>query len=203
MKRYFIILIAIGALASCKGADADIPPIDFTVVPVQTVEEMVARRYDRDNLTYDMRAGRMERYDYRLDDKQNSYEEYTGGFEVLVYTEDGLLETQINADGARHNTVPGQEQWLAYGNVHIQNFMKGEHSLTDTIYWDRERKMIHTDCFIQMYSPQGFMQGYGMESDEKANNAIIRRPFDSYGIDRDSTYFYFDSTNFVGPLQRF
>ena len=42
-----------------------------------------------------------------------------------------------------------------------------------------------------------------MESNEKADNAIIRHPFDSYGIDRDSTYFYFDSVNFVGPLQRF
>ena len=122
---------------------------------------------------------------------------------LLGYSADGLLETQINADGARHNTVTGQEQWLAFGNVHIQNHTKGEHSLTDTIYWDRDAKKIYTDCFIQMYSPQGLMQGYGMESDEKAENAIIRHPFDSYGIDRDSTYFYFDSVNFVGPLQRF
>ena len=203
MKKTFFILGIIGVLASCRGTDADIPPIDFSSVPVQTIEGMVARRYQKANMNYDMRAGRMERYDYVLDGTHYTYELYLGGFEVLGYTEDGLLETQINADEARHDTMAGQEQWLAYGNVHIQNLMKGEHSLTDTIYWDREHKKIYTDCFIQMYSPQGLMQGYGMESDEKADNAIIRHPFDSYGIDRDSTYFYFDSVNFVGPLQRF
>lgn len=203
MKRALFITAIIGVLASCKGADVDIPPLDFTQTPVQTVVGMEALRFQRDALTYDMRAGRMERYEYTVDGVKHSYEIYSGGFEVLGYTPDGLLETQINSDGARHNTVQGDEQWLAYGNVHIQNLMKGEHSLTDTIYWDRERKMIYTDCFIQMYSPQGFMQGYGMESDEKAENAIIRHPFDSYGIDRDSTWFYFDSVNFVGPLQRF
>ncbi|MBR5736445.1 MAG: LPS export ABC transporter periplasmic protein LptC [Bacteroidales bacterium] len=203
MKRFILITIVIGALVSCKGADVDIPPIDFTVTPVQSVEGMVARRFQWGDLTYDMRAGLMERFEYSRNDTLYSYELYSNGFEVLGYTVDGLLETQINADGARHNTVAGQEQWLAFGNVHIQNLMKGEHSLTDTIYWDRDHKRIYTDCFIQMYSPQGLMQGYGMESDEKADNAVIRHPFDSYGIDRDSTYFYFDSVNFVGPLQRF
>lgn len=204
MKRTALIILIIGALASCKGTDVDNPPIDFTVVPVQTVEGMVARRYQRDNLTYDMRAARMERFDYKdADGNMQAYELYSGGFEVLGYTADGLLETQLNSDGARHNTVAGQEQWLAFGNVHIQNHTKGEHTLTDTIYWDRDAKKIYTDCYIEMYSPQGLMQGYGMESDEKAENAIIRHPFDSYGIDRDSTWFYFDSVNFVGPLQRF
>jgi LPS export ABC transporter protein LptC len=203
LKRTFLILILIGVLVSCKDTDVDIPPIDFSQTPVQTVDGMVARRFQWANLTYDMRAGRMERYDYTDNGEQHAYEIYSGGFEMLGYSADGLLETQINADGARHNTIQGQEQWLAYGNVHIQNLIKGEHSLTDTLYWDRDRKMIYTDCFIQMYSPQGLMQGYGMESNEKADNAIIRHPFDSYGIDRDSTWFYFDSVNFVGPLQRF
>ena len=204
MKKTLLILVFIGALASCRGTDADIPPIDFSVTPVQSVEGMVARRFQWANLTYDMRAGRMDRYDYKdTSGVQHTYEIYSGGFEMLGYTADGLLETQINSEGARHNTVVGQEQWLAYGNVHIQNLIKGEHSFTDTLYWDRDRKMIYTDCFIQMYSPQGLMQGYGMESNEKADNAIIRHPFDSYGIDRDSTFFYFDSVNFVGPLQRF
>ena len=204
MKKIILITLIIGALASCKGTDVDNPPIDFSQVPVQTVDGMVARCFQRDNLTYDMRAGLLQRFDYKdTAGVQHSYELYTGGFEVLGYTSDGLLETQINADGARHNTVVGQEQWLAFGNVHIQNHTKGEHSLTDTLYWDRDAKKIYTDCYIEMYSPQGLMQGYGMESDEKAENAIIRHPFDSYGIDRDSTWFYFDSVNFIGPLQRF
>ena len=51
-----------------------------------------------------------------------------------------------------------------------------------------------------MFAPDGFMQSYGMESDEMARNARIERPFDSYGIvSRDSTAIYIDTVNFVGP----
>ena len=45
------------------------------------------------------------------------------------------------------------------------------------------------------------MQGYGMRSDEMGRNAIILKPFDSYGIMReDSTKVRIDSANFIGPL---
>jgi hypothetical protein len=54
-----------------------------------------------------------------------------------------------------------------------------------------------------MYSPKGFMQGYGMESDERARNSIIFRPFNSYGIVvQDSTQVSVDSVNFIGPMQK-
>ena len=60
--------------------------------------------------------------------------------------------------------------------------MKNERLQTDTLYWDREKGSIYTHSLVKMYSPQGFMQGYGMQSDEMARNAQILRPFDSYGI---------------------
>ena len=54
-----------------------------------------------------------------------------------------------------------------------------------------------------MYSPDGFMQGYGMESDQRARNSIIFNPFNSYGIvAQDSTAVLLDSVNFIGPLQK-
>jgi hypothetical protein len=50
-----------------------------------------------------------------------------------------------------------------------------------------------------------FMQGYGMESDEMARNAVIDNPFNSYAIvSRDSTETgYIDTANFIGPLPLF
>jgi hypothetical protein len=49
-----------------------------------------------------------------------------------------------------------------------------------------------------------FMQGYGMESDDMARNAVIEKPFDSYAIvSRDSTEIsYIDTANFIGPRLR-
>jgi hypothetical protein len=54
-----------------------------------------------------------------------------------------------------------------------------------------------------MYSPSGFMQGFGMEADQRARNNIIFNPFNSYGIvAEDSTKVVIDSVNFIGPIQK-
>ena len=53
-----------------------------------------------------------------------------------------------------------------------------------------------------MYSPDGFMQGYGMESDQRARNSIIYNPFNSYGILEQEERVLLDSVNFIGPLQK-
>ena len=47
------------------------------------------------------------------------------------------------------------------------------------------------------------MQGYGMESDQRARNSIIFNPFNSYGfVVQDSTEVVIDSVNFIGPMQK-
>jgi hypothetical protein len=83
----------------------------------------------------------------------------------------------------------------------IRNVIKQERMETDTLYWDQAKHEIFTHCYVKMSSPQGYMQGYGMRSDEMARNAIILKPFDSYGLMKeDSTLVRIDSANFIGPL---
>ena len=129
----------------------------------------------------------MERYD----NDSLSCELFPTGFKVYAYNELGELETQIVSDVAKHTTTKDKdnkvETWEAFGNVVITNIKKNEKLQTDTLYWDREKGSIYTHSLVKMYSPQGFMQGYGMESDEMARNAHILRPFDSYGIIRRDT----------------
>lgn len=83
----------------------------------------------------------------------------------------------------------------------VKNIVKQQTMETDTIYWDRTKKEIFTDCYVRMYSPDGLMQGYGMRSDERARNSIILKPFNNYMIVvQDSTAVSIDSVNFIGPL---
>ena len=122
---------------------------------------------------------------------------------MYSYTGDGLLETIMLSDQARHITFKSSngEEWQAFGNVSIQNIIKRETMETDTIYWDQRVHQIYTDCYIRMYSPDGFMQGYGMRSDDKARNAIIKKPFNSYSVVvKDTTAVLVDSINFIGPF---
>ncbi len=174
--------------------------LDLTKVPLQTVDSMYAVQTGNGMLQMRMEASVMERYS---NDKE-SYELFPRGFSVYAYNNEGLLETHIYSRKAKHTTTENDEKWAAYGDVVILNYLKGERMETDTLYWDRQNKKIFTDCFVKLHSPDGFMQGYGMESDEMARNAEIMRPFDSFGIIRDSTQteVYRDTVNFIGPLPR-
>ena len=145
-----------------------------------------------------MEADLMERYERDT----VSYELFPKGFAVYGYTDNELLETEIVSDKARHlKYKDGREKWEAFGNVVVRNLIKQEVMETDTLYWDQKNEKIFTDCYVRMYSPDGFMQGYGMESDQRARNSIILKPFNSYGIIvQDSTAVLTDSVNFIGPL---
>ena len=171
---------------SCKGEQQG-DPQDLTGAPMQTIVNMNAVQTKNGILQMKMESPLMERYD----NDSLSCELFPDGFKVYAYNELGELETQIVSDVAKHTTTKDKdnkvETWEAFGNVVITNIKKNERLQTDTLYWDREKGSIYTHSLVKMYSPQGFMQGYGMESDEMARNAHILRPFDSYGIIRKDT----------------
>ena len=183
---------------SCKGKLAETDAKLLEETPLQTVDGMFVVHSENGKLQMRMEADIMERYQ----NDSVAYEKFPSGFSVFAYTEEGLLETLIISDNAQHFKFnDGRESWEAFGNVVVKNLIKNEVMETDTLYWDQKNERIYTPCYVKMYSPSGFMQGYGMESDQRARNSIIYRPFNSYGIVvRDSTEVLIDSVNFIGPL---
>ncbi len=185
---------------SCKGGLAEADKLDLSSVPLQTIDNMFAVQTKNGVVVMRIEADLMERYS----NDSTSRETFPKGLAVYGYTDDGLLETTMFSDDAVHETRndnSGDERWAAFGNVVIQNVIKQETMETDTLYWDREKGEIYTDCYVRMSSPDGFMQGYGMRSDEKASNSIILRPFNSFGVVvQDSTLVLVDSVNFIGPF---
>lgn len=188
-------------LFSCKGKIDEADRLDLTAVPLQTIDKMFAVQTKNGVVLMRLEADLMERYE----NDTCSRETFPKGIAVYSYTDEGLLETTIFSDNALHETSKkgGDELWAAFGNVVIQNVIKQETMETDTLYWDRGAGEIHTDCYVRMYSPDGFMQGYGMRSDDKARNSIILRPFNSFGVVvQDSTVVMIDSVNFIGPFPK-
>lgn len=183
---------------SCKGKLAEAESLILEGTPVQTVDNMFIVHSENGKIQLRMEADLMERYERDT----VSYELFPKGFAVYGYTDNELLETEIVSDKARHlKYKDGREKWEAFGNVVVRNLIKQEVMETDTLYWDQKNEKIFTDCYVRMYSPDGFMQGYGMESDQRARNSIILKPFNSYGIIvQDSTAVLTDSVNFIGPL---
>lgn len=188
-------------LFSCKGKIAEADKLDLTSVPLQTIDNMFAVQTKNGVVVMRIEADLMERFE----NDTSSKETFPKGLAVYSYTDEGLLETTVFSDNALHETFKdgGDETWAAFGNVVIQNVIKQETMETDTLYWDRGEGELYTDNYIRMYSPDGFMQGYGMRSDDKARNAIILRPFNSFGVVvQDTTVVMIDSVNFIGPFPK-
>ena len=185
---------------SCKGKLGEAEYLDLEETPVQVVNDMFLQQTENGMVKLRAEAPRMEKYEK---DTLN-YELFPDGFFVYGFDETGKLETEIVSDNARHMKYDdGRETWEAFGNVVVKNLINQEVMETDTLYWDQKNEKIYTHCYVRMYSPDGFMQGYGMESDQRARSTILFKPFNNYAIVvKDSTQVLIDSVNFIGPFQK-
>ena len=183
---------------SCKGKLAETDAVRQGETPFQTVDDMFVVQTENSIISMRASAPLMEKYE----NDSLSYELFPKGISVFGYTEEGMLETEIVADNARHLKYDdGRESWEAFGNVVIKNLINKETMETDTIYWDQKNEKIYTHCYVRMYSPDGFAQGYGMESDQRARDTELFNPFNNYAImGQESTKVVVDSVNFIGPM---
>ena len=185
---------------SCKGKLAEAESLNIDETPVQTVDNMFIVQTKNSEIQMRAEAPRMEKYE----NDSLSYELFPKGFFVYGYDETGKLETEIVADNARHLKYDdGREKWEAFGNVVVKNLINQEVMETDTLYWDQENERMYTHCYVRLYSPDGFIQGYGMEADQRARDNKIFNQFYSYAsIAKDSTQVLIDSVNFIGPFKK-
>lgn len=201
-----IVLASVLALASivlsCRRQLAEADTLDLANTPVQTLENMFTVQTKNGRVEMRVEAPLMETYD----SDSLKIDLFPKGLSMFAYNEDGLLESLIFSDKASHRsykTHSSDDIWSAFGNVVIHNVIKQETMETDTIYWDETKKEIYTDCYVKMYSPDGFLQGYGMRSDDHARNSILRKTFNGYAVTvQDSTRVVIDSVNFIGAFPK-
>lgn len=194
-------IVAIAVLVVSCSRKISMTNADLKDAPVQRVDDMFAVQTKNGVVLMRMEALTMEHYE----NDTLSWDYFPSGLSVYAYKEDGRMESLIISDKAKHTVGKGkrrrEELWSAFGNVVVHNVINRQTMETDTIYWDREKAEIYTDCYVKMYSPDGFMQGYGMRSDDRARNSILLNPFNSYGLAvQDTTKVPVDTINFIGPI---
>lgn len=200
--RYITVAAALAAatvLYSCKSKLSTIDKLDLANTPLQTVDSMYMLQTKNGKIEMRVVTTEMQHFD----NDSTSYDYFPDGIRVYAYTDDEVLESTIRSDEASHITDKNtkEEVWKAFGNVVVKNIVKQQTMESDTIYWNQTEKEIYTDCYVRMYSPDGFIQGYGMRSDERARNAIILKPFNNVAVMvKDTTEVLIDSVNFIGPL---
>lgn len=184
---------------SCKGKLSEAERLNLAETPVQTVDSMFVVQTRNGGIQMRVEADVMERYE----NDTCSYELFPKGLHAFAYTDGDMLETVLHSNNAKHfkSKKSTEEYWSAFGNVVVQNVINQQTLETDTLYWDQANKEIYTDCYVRMFSNDGFLQGFGMRSDEMARNARIFKAFNSdLVVVQDSTKVIIDSVNFIGPL---
>lgn len=185
---------------SCRGGLAEADALNIDETPLQVVTDMFALDSQNGKISMRMESKLMQKFD----NDSTSYDYFPNGFAIYTYLEDGKMEAMIFADKAKHITekrFSDPEVWQAFGNVVIHNVIKHQTIKTDTLYWDKGKNEIWTDCYVVMDSPDGLIQGYGMRSDDRARHAVLYRAFDGYTLtQKDTTVILVDSVNFIGPF---
>ena len=116
---------------SCKGNLSEAEKLDLKTIPIQVVDSMFFVQSENGRLKMRVEAPRMEVYEHDT----LSYDLFPEGIHVFAYSEEGTLETTIDARMARHDKYAGgkKEQWSAFGDVVIKNILKQETMETDTL----------------------------------------------------------------------
>lgn len=189
-------------VVSCGGKLKATGELNSADSPVQIVSDMEIVQTDKGRLQLRVVTPRMERYQ----NDSLEWQLFPVGFTAYFYDESGKLETEIKGENAKH-TKPlkgsASEVWAAYNNVVVSNLINKQIMETDTLYWDQDREKLYTDSYVRITDPKGLMQGYGMESDQRARRSVLHRVFNNYAIiDNDSEAEPVDSVNFIGPFPK-
>ena len=130
MTALVAVAVAIATnVVSCSNKIDEGEIIDINKVPRQVIRNMYAIQSNNGGLAMRLEADLMERF--QNDSTDESYELFPEGFSVYAYNEEGLLETHIYSDIARHTTLKNEEQWVAIGNVVV----RGKSTTMTTALW--------------------------------------------------------------------
>ena len=104
---------------SCQGKLGEAKSLKIDETPVQTVRDMFVVQSENGMMQMRASADLMEKYERDT----LTYELFPEGFAVYAYTDEGLLETEIVADNAKHMKYKdGRETWEAFGTLDAVTF---------------------------------------------------------------------------------
>ena len=141
-------------LLSCDKGIGEAEKLDLSETPMQRINDMFAVQTKNGKIEMRLEAPVMEHYD----DEDESRDLFPEGISVFAYTDEGLLESVIVADNARHVTPKSSgdedEIWEAYGDVILHNVIKQETMELKEKYGDERRSEIALSA--EEFNPEDF-----------------------------------------------
>ncbi len=170
-SRWVALVWSATLLMSCDDTKSTLTAIDDDKnVPTLEIDSLHINYTQSGLMRMTLQAPLMQRF-MLVDEPYNLFPK---GIYVRFYTATNELESEIIADYAYNKEKP-EEFWQAVGNVVVRNLLKEQTLYTDTLYWNRAQKTLHTDAPVKIVTPDGEINGSnGMTSDERFEDYEIR-----------------------------
>ncbi len=157
-----ILALSFLVLAACAKEPQEAPPAAADL-PIQTIYGYHTVETQLGTIRWELFGEKAQRY-------QGDEDLHLFTVKMLFY-EDGKLSATLTSQ--RGSVNENTRDMVAQGNVHIVT-EDGRTLSSETLYWDNERQLIHTDEFFRATDGDQVLTGIGLETDPKMTDLVVK-----------------------------
>lgn len=105
-------------------------------------------------------------------DTEKPWLEFDKGIVIYFYDEWGRVDNKLTANYA--TAVENSTEMTARNNVVVVN-SKGDKLHTEELIWDEKRKVIYSNAFVKISTPNEVIYGNGMTANQEFTDYTIRK----------------------------
>ena len=176
----FFLFIFIMSLQSCEN---DIKTVSqLTIIdslPVETVRDIEVIQSDSGKITFKLTSPELNRYE-----GPDPYMEFPRGFKIIFF--DSAMQIKSQLTGNYGVSYEKRKIMEAKNNVEVINYQRNEKLNTEHLIWDQKQKLIYSDVFVKVTSPDRTIFGEnGLEADERFDSWKLKKAKGEIIVDQD------------------
>lgn len=178
--KSIIIVCSLVMLFSCENSITTIQEItQVDTLPVVSAFNIEYERTDSGYRQIILRSDRMDRFA-----GSDPYTVFPEGFEVTFYDTTGVETSFIKANYGI--TYEKRKYMYARNNVVVKNYDTEEQLNTENLEWDQKRKMIYSNTFVKITTPDKVVYGDSMHAHESFKKRDIYNMRGVFEVEEDT-----------------
>ena len=172
--------ILVVMLSSCEN---DVETVNLVsapdTLPVEIIRDMEVIQSEYGKIQFVLSSPLLERYD-----GDDPYIEFPEGVKIVFYDSLQIIKSELTANWGI--SWEKRKVMEAKNNVVVINHETQEQLNTEHLIWNKNDKLIHSDVFVKITTPDKTIYGEnGMEADEKFNSWKLKKVRGDIMVDKN------------------
>jgi LPS export ABC transporter protein LptC len=161
------VLCLVSCISSCKNSLEEAKLIISRAnVKIEKGEDVVINYSDSGVVRIQASGPVVTRYN-----TEKPYLEFSNGIQILFFNAEHQVESKLTAKYA--TAIENSKSMTARDSVRVVN-NKGELLNTDELIWDEDKKIIYSNSFVKITTPDEIIYGNGMTANENFSDYTIK-----------------------------